>query len=416
MDIIMNKTLLVMSNEIGATLRRKTFMGFAFGLPLVLGIIALIVMAVNRNATPGPSEATQDVTTAKETSEGYVDPGGLIVSLPTDTPPGWLSEYPSQASAQGALEAGDISAYYLIPADYVENGQIVYVRLEHNPVVKEVSSRDIERVLLANLLEGDAELAARVWDPLDVQVTRLTSPGSEEDADSWIVDYFPNLMTLILYMVILLPAGGLVNSLTDEKKNRVMEVLMSSVSPQQMISGKIVALGLLGLLQTALWVGILWAVATFGGRPLNIPSGFEVPGQLLVWALIYFLLGYAMYGALMAGLGALAPDLKESRGPSFVVMSPMIIVYTFMVAILEVPDGPIALVLSLFPLTSPVGMIARMTATDVPVWQPVLAAALQLLTAVLIVRLVGRLFRAQALLSGQPFSVGGFLAALLGRA
>jgi ABC-2 type transport system permease protein len=216
-------------------------------------------------------------------------------------------------------------------------------------------------------------------------------------------------------MVIIIPAGTLVTAVTDEKKNCVMEVLMTSVSPEQMLRGKILALGLLGLLQTALWVGVLWAVVRFGGQPLNIPSGFSVPTELLMWAFVFGLLGYAMYGAQMAGLGALAPDIKDTRGAAVIVLMPLIIVYVFLAAIVLRPDGPVAIAFSLFPLTSPVGMIARMAATTVPVWQPPLAAILQLLTVVLIVRLVARMFHSQTLLSGQPFSLRLFGNALLGR-
>ncbi|MGD1995818.1 MAG: ABC transporter permease, partial [Anaerolineae bacterium] len=287
-------------------------------------------------------------------------------------------------------------------------------RLQYNPISDDVTTDAIEWILLVNLL-GDEELAADVWNPLVVEPTPL-APTESETEDSWIVELFPNLMAFILYLVILLPAGVLVNAVTDEKKNRVMEVLMSSVSSHQLIGGKILALGLLGLLQTGLWIGILWMVVRFGGQPLNIPAGFVVPNQLLVWAFVYGLLGYAIYGAQMAGLGALAPDVKDSRGPSFVIMLPLIFVYMFLIGILARPDGPLALVLSLFPLTSPVGMIARMTKTTVPTWQAVLAAVLQLLTAILIVRLVARLFRAQHLLSGQPFSLQRYFRALLGRA
>ena len=407
----MKKTVLVMLHEIRATLGRKAFTILALGMPLVLGVIALIVMAVNRDASTEID--TSDET--KQMAEAYVDKGGLIEALPAGVPSGWLTEYPDEAAAQAALEAEEIAAYYIIPADYVETGDVVYATLQHNPISDKVKTDGIERILLLNLL-GDAELAADVWNPLNVQETALESaePGAAED--SWIVELFPTLMVLLLYMVILMPASGLVNAVTDEKKNRVMEVLISSLSPGQMISGKILALGLLGLLQTTLWVGVLWAVVRFGGQPLDIPAGFAVPTELLVWSFVYGLLGYAMYGAQMAGLGALVPDLKDARGASFVVLSPLIVVYMFAVGIYAAPDGPLALVMSLFPLTSPVGMIARMTQTTVPLWQSVLAAVLQALTAILIVRLVARLFRAQNLLSGQPFSVKRFFNALLERA
>lgn len=412
----MKKTVLVMLNEINATLRRKAFIIMGFGIPLLLGVIALIVMAVNRDASSATVASTGagGDDAARQTAEGYLDEGGLIKTLPADVPSDWLIEYPDEAAAQAALEAGEIAAYYVISADYVASGDITHVTLQYNPIADNVNTDSIEWILLVNLL-GDAELAAEVWAPLDVKVTALESAAPGTDQDSWIVELFPNLMAFMLYLVILLPAGLLVNAVTDEKKNRVLEVLMVSVSPQQMIAGKILAVGLLGLLQTALWVGILWAVVRFGGRPLNIPAGFVVPTGLLVWAFVYGLLGYAMYGALMAGLGALATNIKDTTGASFLVLSPLIVVYMFLIGILAAPDGPLALALSLFPLTAPVGMIARMTKTTVPLWQTALAGILQLFTAILIVRLVARLFRAQTLLSGQPFSAKRFFGALLER-
>jgi ABC-2 type transport system permease protein len=413
----MKKTMLVMLSEIRTTLGRKTFVILALGVPLVLGIIALIVMAVNRDASSTLAESVGRgrIDATQQMAEGYVDQGGLIDILPADVPSGWLTEYPDEVAAQAALEAEEIAAYYIIPADYLDSGEVVYVTLQHNPISDRVNADGIKRILLLNLL-GDAELAADVWNPLDVQEMALESAEPEGAEDSWIVELFPTLMVLLLYMVILMPASVLVNAVTDEKKNRVMEVLMSSLSPGQMITGKILALGLLGLLQTALWFGVLWAVVRFGGRPLKIPTGFTVPTQLLVWSFVYGLLGYAMYGAQMAGLGALAPDIKDVRGASLIILSPLIVVYMFAVGIFVAPEGPLALVMSLFPLTSPVGMIARMTQMTVPLWQLVLAAVLQALAAILIVRTVARLFRAQHLLSGQPFSVKRFFGALLGRA
>jgi ABC-2 type transport system permease protein len=413
----MKKTVLVMLNEINATLRRKAFLILGFGLPLLMGVVVLIVMAVNQDASAVPADAagTGGLDLAEQMSEGYVDVGGLIKMLPADISSGQLTEYLDVAAAQAALEAEEIAAYYVIPVDYVGTGEVNYVTLEHNPLSDDVCTDVIEWALLVNLL-GDAELAADVRNPLNVKVTALESLASEAVEDSWIVELFPTLMVLVLYMVILMPAGMLVNAVTDEKKNRVMEVLMSSLSPEQMIGGKILALGLLGLLQTAVWVGVLWAVIRFGGQPLDIPAGFTVPTGLLVWAFVYGLFGYAMYGSQMAGLGALAPDIKDVRSASFVVLLPLIVVYMFAFAIYATPDGPLALALSLFPLTSPVGMIARMAKTTVPLWQAALAAVLQMLTAILVVRLVARLFRAQTLLSGQPFSTQRFFRALLGRA
>ena len=412
----MNKTFLVMVSEIRATLRRKSFVIMGFGLPILMGIVVLVVAAINRDAAADiVSGVTEAPALADQISEGYVDQGDLISMLPPDTPTNWLTEYGSEEAAQAAVDAGEISAYYIIPADYVEKGEITYVRPEYGFIDSNLKTDGMRRILLVNILDGDTELAAQLSNPFDAHVTRLAPAEAEDMEDSWIVELFPTMMTLILYMTILVPSGILVSAVTDEKKNRVLEVLMSSVSPQQMIAGKILGVGLLGLLETAMWVGVLSMVVRLGGQSLNIPAGFEIPGQLLAWAFVYFLMGYGIYGALLAGVGALAPDVKSTQGASFIVMSPLIAVYVFMIVIVANPDGLIAMIVSLFPLTSPVAMIARMTAGEVPMWQSALAAALQLLAAIFIVRMVARLFRAQHLLSGQPFTVNGFFRALAGR-
>ncbi|MCX6029169.1 MAG: ABC transporter permease [Chloroflexi bacterium] len=413
----MKKTLLVMRHEINATLHRTTFVLFAFGIPVLMGLVALIVMLVSPDAgaAPIPISETGRSAVSGQAREGYVDPGGLIQALPADAPAGWLARYPSEAAAQAALKAGEITGYYLIPADYAKSGQLVYALPEYSPLGDDVPTDGIERVLLFNLLGGDAALAAQVRNPLAIKTTALASVQAEKRADGWVGDVFPTLMVFILYLVILMPASGLIAAITNEKKNRVMEVLATSASPVQMIGGKIIALGLLGLLQTALWVGVTWAVITFGRGPLAVPAGFTLPSGLIFWSFVYFLGGYAIYGALMAGLGALAPDIKDARGTTMVILSPMILAYMFNVITLEQPNGLLALVLSLFPFTSPVSMIARMTSTTVPVWQTAVAAGLQFLAAAWVVRMVARLFRAQTLLSGQTFSTGLFLRALVAK-
>jgi ABC-2 type transport system permease protein len=416
----MKKTLAVMGNEIRTTLGRKTFTLMALGLPLLVGLIALVIIFINRDTGARPPAGAEAATASNgPEAVGYVDEGGLIRTLPSDVPDGSLVAYPDVATAQTALEAEEVSAYYVIPADYLESGDLTYVELRYQPISDTTPDHGrIEWILLVNLFGGDEAAALDAWRPLDVQWQQAPSPqasGQGDTGESWVTELLPNLMAFLLYMVILIPASALVSTVTDEKKNRVMEILLSSVSPSQLIAGKIIALGLLGLLQTALWAGILWGVLRLGGQALSIPPGFSIPSGLLLWCFVYSLLGYAMYGAQMAGLGALAPDIKDTRGATMVILTPLIIVYVFLMIIVERPNSPVSIAFSLFPLSSPVGMIARMTATSVPVWQPVLAAVLQLLTSILIVRGVARLFRAQTLLSGQPFSLKAYGSALLGR-
>ncbi len=407
----MKKMLLVMRHEIQMTLKRKTFVFFTVGLPLILILIALVVMLVNRNR---PDVAETVSTMEAGGPQGYVDYAGLAVSEPPGIPSGSLLRFEDEATAETALRAGEIEGYFIIPADYQQEDMLAYVTAEYVPFEGGVNTAVVEWLLLTNLL-GGPEKAVAVWQPLIVEVTQLRPEAAAVDEENWFVELMPTFMVFIIYMTIIIPAGLLVNSVTDEKKYRVIESVLVSVSPRQFITGKIVAVGLLGLLQISMWMMVVFIITRYLGQGLNIPAGFTIESALLVWVVIYSLLGYAMYGVLMAGLGALVPDVKDARGASFILLLPLIVVYMFNVVIVSRPDGLVAVIFSFFPLTAPVGMIGRMSATAVPLWQAVLSAGLQLGTAVLLVVLVARLFHARFILSGQTFSMRRYFEALAGR-
>ncbi|GAG37791.1 unnamed protein product, partial [marine sediment metagenome] len=249
---------------------------------------------------------------SEQTVEGYVDEGNLIHSIPDGIPTGWLTEFSDESLAQVAMDDGKIGGYYIVSPDYEGSGDLIYVRPTFNMIGDRANTGTMEWILAANLL-GDAGLATEVWQPVNTTVTSLADAGAETNEDSWIVEMFPTIMTLMLYFAIIMSSSVLVAAVTDEKKNRVMEVLLSSVSTGQMITGKLLAVGILGMLLLLAWAGVFLFVAVFGGSALNIPLNFTPPIDVLAWAAVFGFLGYAMYGALMAGLGALAPDVKDTR-------------------------------------------------------------------------------------------------------
>jgi ABC-2 type transport system permease protein len=155
-----------------------------------------------------------------------------------------------------------------------------------------------------------------------------------------------------------------------------------------------------------------------GGNTLNLPAGFSIPISVLIWWILLFLLGYAITATLMGGIGALVPNPKVANQGSWIVLLPTFLGY--FVAVTPVgqgdPHGLVSTVLSIFPLTAPVVMIMRVTIGGVPLWQLALTVVLMIVTAIFIVRAVARMFRAQTILSGQPFSVRRYFLALAGRA
>jgi ABC-2 type transport system permease protein len=241
------------------------------------------------------------------------------------------------------------------------------------------------------------------------------SGTNQRDSEHWLTFFLPYIITFLFYIVILTSSTLMLNSVTSEKQNRVMEILMTSVTPTQMLTGKIIALGITGLLQTVVWLGAGMLMLRYSQNAFDLSAAFQLPISVLLWGIVFFILGYAVYASLMAGVGALVPNLRESSQLTTIVIMPMVIPLIFISSLITTPDSPLSTVLSLFPLTSPVSMMTRLSATTVPFWQIGLAVILLAATAVLLVRASATLFRAQNLLSGKTVSARDFIKALSGK-
>jgi ABC-2 type transport system permease protein len=411
----MKKTVLILRHEMLTALRSKSFLFFAFLLPLVGTLVFFGVTYLQNREGEEPGGAGRSPDEPELQIEGFVDQAGLVVEIPTDLPEGVLLRYPDEASAQAALEAGEIEAYYVIPADFVEQGELIYIYPGYRPASSEGQPWVMQRALFTNLLGNDPELVAQASGPMELVEVPLEPEDEGKLAEGPLTFFVPYLTMIIFYVVILMSASLLLESVNNEKKNRVMEILLVSVTPRQMLTGKIIGLGLLGLLQTAIWMGTAYTLLTIAGRTPEVPTGFELEPAIVGWGIVFFLLGYAVYASLMAGFGALVPNLRESSQAVIVVIWPLILPMLLIMLFIESPNGPIPLALSLFPLTSPVAMMTRLAAVNVPWWQLLVAVVLLVVTIVLIVRGVAGMFRAQTLLSGQPFSARRFYRALTGR-
>jgi ABC-2 type transport system permease protein len=416
-----NEIQRIMRREIGVALSRKSFLFTALGLPLLAVLVFAGISILNRDASETPTTPSSGTSGAQELrTEGFVDHSGLIVEIPADLPDVLLG-FSDEAAARAALTNGTIAAYYIVPADYLESGDLLYINPDYSLVATNTDqSWLMGRVLFANLLGNDPERIARAGQPMDVQVQPLTagappsgSTGGDEDSSAHF--YVPYGAMMILYVVILAASGLLLNSVAEEKRDRVVETLLLTVSPRRLLAGKILGLGAVGLLQAGIWFSVGYGLLRLLGRTVSLPPEADLPLSLVVWAILFFLLGYAIYASLMAGLGALVADLKESSQATILVIWPLLIPIFFIAALIERTNGSLAVGLSLFPLTAPVAMIARLAVGGVPLWQPLLAVVLMLLTILLVVRAVGGIFRAQTLLSGQPFSIKRFVLALSGR-
>ena len=412
----MNKIWIVLKTEFINTVTRRSFLLTLILVPLVPGLLlAGIRLLGGDNAAEGvgnilsPGQQTQ-------VSEGIVDQADIIIEIPE-----WLGEnrlvaYQTVESAREAAIAGEISGYYVIQPNYLEDGTVRYVREDFNPTAALENTNIINRLIEYNLLGSDQFRFETYQNPVLIEQVDL-DPGEEQqrDLENPLAFYLPYGVTMLFYVVIFTSASLMLNSVAKEKENRVMEILMSSIKPNELLTGKILGLGLVGLLQFVVWLGSAYGLLQLGGSTLNIPANLQLPPEIFFWGIPLFILGYLLYASIMAGVGAMVPNLKEASQATFYVILPMLVPLVLVGAIIEQPNATLPVFLSLFPLTAPNTIITRMAVTTVPLWQLLLAVGLMIGTIILLIRAVSRMFRAQLLLTGKKFSVGLYLKALLGQ-
>ena len=409
----MKKTFIVLKNELLTTIKRKSFILALLLLPLI-GLIFTLVVG-NRDQTSGITSLISKLTTTEEEklSIGLLDNTQNITEIP-DELRDQIKLYITQESANVDLDSGIIKAFYFIPEDYVQKGEIVVYRPDFNPLSAGNDNYLIETLINSALLSENPKIMNLV-NTFPEFKTELLTPEPQRDPEHQLTFFLPYIVTFLFYIVILGSSSMMLNSITNEKSNRVIEILLTSITPMQLLSGKIVALGLVGLLQTIVWSGTGLFILRLSGRSFALPQEFQLPTTILIWGIIFFILGYILYASLMAGVGALVSNIKEASQATTILVIPMVIPLVLLAPVIENPNEALAVFLSLFPFTSPVSMMTRLSAGNVPFWQILLAIILLLFSAYWIVRSVSGFFRAQYLLSGKEFKVKYFIDAMLGK-
>lgn len=392
----MNKLLLVARREYIFNLKRPAFLFAAFGTPVMLiGIFALsIFLSMNESKSLGDLNQV-----------GYVDNAGIAspeAQIANEDARRLFAPFETMEAARAALDAGTLDAYFVIDPSYRQSGMVQLYSYEKPP---EDLSFVISEWLVANLLveTGIQFPAERLISPADLTI-RIDDSGRELTRESLPgVILFPIIFAVIFVMATQITSGFLMSGLVEEKTNRVIELLVTSVTPSQLLGGKVVGLGLLGLTQLLVWLGIGLLLPVFG-QDIPVLSAISIPLSLIFVALSYFVLGYFMIASLMAVIGVLAGSEQESRQYAGIISLMLFIPYFFFLAFITNPNGPAPVILSMVPFTSPMGMLLRTAATSVPAWQIALSLLLLLAMTVFLAWVAGRIFRWALLMYGNKFS------------
>ena len=412
----MRKTLLVALREFRQRVTSRAFLLGAIATPVIL--LAVWIFGGGFAAGAPDEEPFEDLADAAQEERviGYVDRAGLIETIPEPVPQEAFVSYADAEAAEAALERQEIEAYYVVPEDYPESGEIERVspRLPTAPP----DAQTFEWVLINNLFpEVDQGQVRRLRRPFGGTGPGFVSTGAPEEGGGGGTgtSMLPFVVTFVVMIPLFTGGGYLFQSLAQEKSSRVMEILLVSLRPRQLLTGKLLGLGALIMVQYAIWVAIAGVALVVTGRGAGqLLAGIQLSSTEVLLIIPYALGGFGLYAALMAGIGALTEDMEGSRGWIFVLTLPMMVPIYLWTVIANAPNGPLAVVLSLFPYSAPVAMLMRMTASAVPPWQLTASLGLLLIAVVGTIWLMSRLFRAQTLLSGEPLSLRRFWTALSG--
>jgi ABC-2 type transport system permease protein len=260
-----------------------------------------------------------------------------------------------------------------------------------------------------NLMGSDQRLYLRYQNPVSYTYEYL-DPETADTRDQETFQFFvvPYAIMMLFYIMILVSASLMINAVGKDKDNKTIEILLTSAKPMDLFLGKLLGHGAASLLQMAAWGGGLVLIMNLGGNSVSFLEGLQLPTQVIALGLPYFILGFFLYGSLMAGVGALAPNMREGSQSSFIITLPLIFLMLMINQLVGQPNSTLTAFLSIFPLTSSVVMMTRLAIGSVPLWQIALSLTVLIVTVVFIVRGVSNLFSSQTLLSGEKFKMKTF--------
>lgn len=420
----MNKILIVIEREFSTRIRKKSFILLTILMPfLVIGVICLPILLAGLDSN-------------KEIKVAVIDHTGQYAPILKDN--GNLHFVPlAQMDDSLKKDKSSFSAVILISKDLSADstGATIY---SHKEVPAELTSY-FNRTISDHIRDTRItqyqipqlnQIISKCRVDYKVRTIKWTDEGEENLSSSEIAGLIGMLLTLLIYMFVLSYGGMVMQGVCEEKANRIMEIMVSSVKPFQLMMGKIIGVALVGIIQFAIWsvlIGIgMTIIGLFTGQQpdvaqtaeLNQFMSSDIPmpnspaseimqimqginfGEILTMFVLYFLGGYLLFASFFAAIGASINEQSDSSQ----FMTPIVIIMIFSLYAgmfsINNPDGPLAMWCSLIPITSPIVMMVRLP-FGVPAWQLILSLVLLYATAIGVVALSAKIYRVGILMYGK---------------
>lgn len=424
----MDKILTVLKSEYLRRVKSKGFiittLVLPFGIVLLITLVALLSSSALNDDEESYTIAVVDETEVLfDALERLGEEGLQFVRAPE-----------TGDALRAAVIEETYSGYLHLPAGLLSDDERPsYYAPESGSSLERRLERRLEQVIEARRL-AEQNISAKVLELLNANVRLRMVKLTEEGEDAGFTEIFIALgffMGFLIFMMMVIYGQVVMQGVIDEKMNRVVEIVVSSVKPFQLMMGKVLGIGLMGLTQIAAWTALIWG-ASFAITPilllfldrdsLGIAEGTDadlstiaeaagvtlptVSPDIFVWFVIYFLLGYLLFASIYAAIGSLVESQQDAQSYLLPVMIPIILAMYTIVPQVQAPNSTLAVSMSMIPLTSPISMVVRNAVTDVPLWELLVSVTLLVGTFLGMVWVGSRIYRIGILMHGKKPSPG----------
>ena len=426
----MNKIGLIIKREYMTRVRKRSFLILTFLGPILMAAIYIIPIMLALNAS------NENMRIA------VVDESHWFEDRFTGTKEHTFVNMPNQPidSVKELVKSGIFDmAVYVPPTQLnIPSNAVVYsirqVPMEVENYISNVMKKEIEDQKL--MAKGvDPEIVSAVKTDVNLQIMRMDDKGNEKETFTKVQFALGIGLSMLVYMFIIFFGGQVMQGVSEEKTNRIIEVIISSVKPFQLMMGKIIGVSLVALTQFVLWILLTGALylgfSAFMGlsSPEILSSGTVMSqqissndimnneavqniiqiahsidfGTIIGCFLIFFILGYLLYATLYAAIGSLVDNNTDSQQFTLPVTVPLIVAIISSFYIVNNPDSSLSVWLSMIPFTSPISMMVRIP-FGVPIWQIVLSVVILAGTFVAMTWFAAKIYRTGILMYGKKLS------------
>jgi ABC-2 type transport system permease protein len=399
----MRKLWVMARHEYVKVTHKRSFVFGTLAMPLffvAITVFAIVMVLVSEDQRP----------------IGYVDFAGIVTTV-TQLPPNKsgpqpveIRAVPDEAQARAALNDRQIQAYYILPADYLTDHEAQLIYWDKAP--SNSAQRDFDNLIRANLVASlPKDVAQRAQD--GVELTARSADGQQEVSGDSIINIFVPFFIGMFFIIVVLSSGTyMLEAVTDEKENRTIEVMTTSLTPGQLIGGKAAGLMAVALTQIGILAITIVLALVVGAQFIDALRAIRIPWSMFFTLAMFFVPTFALIAGMMITIGSMVTETRQGQQIAGALNMLFTLPFFFIIVFFSAPNSTLATILTIFPTTSFLTVVLRWSMTTIPVWELIVGWTVVVASAIAMIWVASRVFRMGMLQYGQRLDVKTVMRAL----